>query len=218
MNQNEQSIKGKFYQNKTYSEKSMPGGGKEKLQSFQLLNLLEKGIAQNLTSFLDKDHPSPEILNQGIISLIKKYQKGDQKLYEQLFILFSYGASPNIPIIYDGIDEINSIKEGENVTLLMFGIKIDDLKLINLVLNFNPEIDKTDFLGRNAIIYAVIFGMSVKLFLNFVLISNEKFLEKGAIISTAISNFAIFLIDTLGASVRQSIKTKSFKKSKCIGH
>ena len=158
MNQNEQSIKGKFYQNKTYSEKSMPGGGKEKLQSFQLLNLLEKGIAQNLTSFLDKDHPSPEILNQGIISLIKKYQKGDQKLYEQLFILFSYGASPNIPIIYDGIDEINSIKEGENVTLLMFGIKIDDLKLINLVLNFNPEIDKTDFLGRNAIIYAVIFG------------------------------------------------------------
>ena len=158
MNQNEQNIKGKFYQNKTNSEKSIPGGGKEKLKSFQLLNLLEKGSTQKLKSFLEKEPTSLEILNQGIISIIKKYQKGDQKLYELLRILFSYGASPNIPIIYDGINGMNSIKEGENVTLLMFGIKIDDLKLINLVLNFNPDINKIDFLGRNAIIYAVIFA------------------------------------------------------------
>ena len=158
MNQNEQNIKGKFYQYKTNSEKCIPGGGKEKLKSFQLLNLLEKGSTQKLKSFLEKEPTSLEILNQGIISIIKKYQKGDQKLYELLHILFSYGASPNIPIIYDGINGMNSIKEGENVTLLMFGIKIDDLKLINLVLNFNPDINKIDFLGRNAIIYAVIFA------------------------------------------------------------
>ena len=149
MNQNEQNIKGIFYQNKTHSEKSKPGGGKEKLQTFQLLNLLEKGTPQTLKSFLDKDHPSSQILNQGIIKLIKNYQIDDQKLYELLQILFSYGASPDIPIINKNLTETDS------VTLLMFGIKNNDLKLIKLVLNYKPEIDKADKHGRNAIIYAV---------------------------------------------------------------
>ena len=158
MNQIEQNIKGKFYQSKTYSEKRIAGGGKEKLQLFQLLNLLEKGTTQNLQNFLEKEHPSPEILNQGIISLIKKYQKGEQKFYELLCILFAYGASPNISIIYDEINGNNSIKEADNVTLLMLGIKNNDLKLINIILNFNPEIDKPDKLGRNSIIYAIIFN------------------------------------------------------------
>ena len=152
MNLNDQNIKEKIYRNKTYSEKNIVEGGKEKIQTIQLLNLLEKGIPQNLKAFLEKkDHPSPQILDQGIISLIKNYQKGDQKFYDLLSLLLSYGASIDIPIIYNGI------KESDNVTLLMFGIQNNDLYLINLVLNFNPNIDKTDSRGRNAIIYAVIY-------------------------------------------------------------
>ena len=155
MNPNESSIKGKFFQKKTLSEKNIPGGGKERIQSIQLLNLLKNGHPQNLTNFLEKEHPPTHILNEGVISLIKRYQTVDEKLYELLNILFSYGASPNISVIFDGEPPI---KENENISLLMFAIKNKDLNLVNLILKFNPEINKADIYGRTPIIYAVIFN------------------------------------------------------------
>ena len=155
MNPNESSIKGKFFQKKTLSEKNIPGGGKERIQSIQLLNLLKNGHPQNLTNFLEKEHPPTQILNEGVISLIKRYQSVDEKLYELLNILFSYGASPNISVIFDGEPPI---KENENISLLMFAIKNKDLNLVNLILKFNPEINKADIYGRTPIIYAVIFN------------------------------------------------------------
>lgn len=39
----------------------------------------------------------------------------------------------------------------------MFGIIHNDIKLINLILNFHPNLEQTDNLGRSAIIYAVIY-------------------------------------------------------------
>ena len=155
MNPNESSIKGKFFQKKTLSEKNIPGGGKERIQSYQLSNLLKIGHPQNLTNFLEKEHPPTQILNEGVISLIKRYQNVDEKLYELLNILFSYGASPNISVIFDGE---HPIKENENISLLMFAIKNKDLNLVNLILKFNPEINKKDIYGRTPIIYAVIFN------------------------------------------------------------
>ena len=155
MNPNESSIKGKFFQKKTLSEKNIPGGGKERIQSIQLLNLLKNGHPQNLTNFLEKEHPPTQILNEGVISLIKRYQTVDEKLYELLNILFSYGAAPNISVIFDGEPPI---KENENISLLMFAIKNKDLNLVNLILKFNPEINKADIYGRTPIIYAVIFN------------------------------------------------------------
>ncbi len=153
MNQNEQ--KGKFFQKKTLSEKNIPGGGKERIQSIQLLNLIKNGQPQNLTNFLEKEHPLPQILNEGVISLIKRYQGVDQKLYELLNILFSYGASPDIPVIFDGEPQI---KENENISFLMFAIKNNDINLVNLILKFNPEINGEDIYRRTPIIYAVIFN------------------------------------------------------------
>ena len=155
MNPNESSIKGKFFQKKTLSEKNIPGGGKERIQSYQLSNLLKIGHPQNLTNFLEKEHPPTQLLNEGVISLIKRYQNVDEKLYELLNILFSYGASPNISVIFDGEPPI---KENENISLLMFAIKNKDLNLVNLILKFNPEINKKDIYGRTPIIYAVIFN------------------------------------------------------------
>ena len=78
MNPNE--LKG-IFQKKTLSEKNMPGGGKEGIQSFQLLNLLKIGQSQNLKNFLEKQHPSPQILNEGVKHLIKRYQGVNEKLY-----------------------------------------------------------------------------------------------------------------------------------------
>ena len=43
-------------------------------------------------------------------------------------------------------------------------------------------------------LFAVFVGMILKLILNFALISNEKILEKGAIISTSVANVIIFFI------------------------
>ena len=153
MNQNEQ--KGKFFQKKTLSEKNIPGGGKERIQSIQLLNLIKNGQLQNLTNFLEKEHPLPQILNEGVISLIKRYQGIDQKLYDLLNILFSYGASPDISVIFDGEPQI---KENENISFLMFAIKNNDINLVNLILKFNPEINEEDIYRRTPIIYAVIFN------------------------------------------------------------
>ena len=152
MNPNE--LKG-IFQKKTLSEKNMPGGGKEGIQSFQLLNLLKIGQSQNLKNFLEKQHPSPQILNEGVKHLIKRYQGVNEKLYELLNILFVYGASPDISVIFDGEPQI---KENEKISILMFAIKNNDLNLVKLILNFNPEINKEDAYGRTPIIYAVIFN------------------------------------------------------------
>lgn len=53
-------------------------------------------------------------------------------------------------------------------------------------------------------LYAVFWGMLVKLFLNVFLISNEMILEKGAIISTIIADFLIFYI--MFCKFRKSLK------------
>ena len=149
MNQNESNNKGKIFQKKTLSEKNKPG---VVIHSLQLLNLLGKRESQNLINFIEKDHPSSQILNEGVTKLIKEYNKDDQKMYGLLNILFSYGASPNISIFND------QIKENENISILMFAIKNNDIQLVNLVLKYNPEINKPDIYMKIPIIYAIIYN------------------------------------------------------------
>ena len=149
MNQNESNNKGKFFQKKTLSEKNKPGGA---IHSLQLLKLLGKRESQSLINFIEKDHPSPQVLNEGVTKLIKEYQKGDQEMYGLLNILFSYGASPNISIFND------QIKLNENISILMFAIKNNDIQLVNLVLKYNPEINKPDIYMKIPIIYAIIYN------------------------------------------------------------
>ena len=149
MNQNESNNKGKIFQKKTLSEKNKPG---VVIHSLQLLNLLGKRESQNLINFIEKDHPSSQILNEGVTKLIKEYNKDDQKMYGLLNILFSYGASPNISIFND------QIKENENISILMFAIRNNDIQLVNLVLKYNPEINKPDIYKKIPIIYAIIYN------------------------------------------------------------
>ena len=146
------NIKGKFYQIKTLSEKNIPN--KEITKSLQLTKLVEMGQVQNLRNFLEKDCPSPQMLNEAIISLLKTYNEKNQNFYEILRLLLLYGANVNLHIIFPGK---TPRKNEEKVTLLMFGIMKNDVDLVNLILSFNPDIEQTDHLGRNAIILSVIF-------------------------------------------------------------
>ena len=149
---NDSNVKGNLYQVKTHSEKSMPNI--EKTKYLQLTKLIEAEQIQNLSNFLKKDCPSPSLLNDAVIFLLKFYKKENTNFYEILHLLLLCGADVNLHII---ISEKNAIKKEEKVTLLMFGIIHNDIKLINLILNFHPNLEQTDNLGRSAIIYAVIY-------------------------------------------------------------
>ena len=147
------NIKGSIFQMKHLSENNFQG--KETPKPPKLFNLIESGQIQNLKLFIEKDRPSTQLLNEGIIYLLKQYSKENHNFYEILNLLLLKGASVNIPItIYQGNI---SIKIEENVTLLMFGIIYNDINLVKLVLNFNPNIDKVDCYGKNAIIYSIFF-------------------------------------------------------------
>lgn len=146
------NVKGNLYQVKTHSEKSMPN--KEKTKYLQLTKLIETEQIQNISNFLKKDCPSQVLLNDAVIFLLKIYNKENTNFYEILHLLLLCGADVNLHII---ISEKNIIKKEEKVTLLMFGIIKNDIKLINLILNFHPNLEQTDNLGRSAIIYAVIY-------------------------------------------------------------
>ena len=138
--------KGIFYQTKTLSDNNISG---QNIKTLQLLNLIETYQINQLNNFLEKEKLSPQILNESIISLLKKYNKENSKFYEILHLLLLYGASPNIPIF---------IKKDEKITLLMFGIIQNDIELIKLILNFKPDLEQKDNFERNAIIYAILYN------------------------------------------------------------
>ncbi len=120
----------------------------------QLTKLIEAEQIQNLSNYLKKDCPSPSVLNDAVIFLLKIYNKENSNFYEILHLLLICGADVNLHIIYS---EKNTIKKEDKVSLLMFGIIHNDIKLINLILNFHPNLEQTDSLGRSAIIYVVIY-------------------------------------------------------------
>ena len=150
---NDSNLKGNIYQIKHLSEKNIPGN--ESVKSLQLSKLIESGQVQNLNILLEKDSLSPQILNEAMITLLKIYSKENHNFYEILHILLLKGVSVNSPIVYQGNNI--SIKSEDKITLLMFGIINNDINLIKLVLNYNPNLEKADLLGRNAIIYSILF-------------------------------------------------------------
>ena len=165
---NDSNLKGKFYQIKTLSEKSMPG--KEMAKSLQLTKLIETGQVQNLKNFLEKESPSPQMLSDAISSILKMYSTENNIFYEILHLLLINGASVNTHIVYQGKKQI---KKEEKITLLMFGIINNDINLINLVLNFNPDIEQKDCINRTALIYAIIFNDNDSLDIVNILIKNK---------------------------------------------
>ena len=129
--------------------------GKEINKNLELQILIENGQINDINIFLKKNSLSPQILNEAIIILLHKYKNDNYNFYEILRLLLLNGASPNLSIIYQ--DKQNNIRQEEKVTLLMFGIIKNDINLINLILNFKPDIEQKDCFERNAIIYAILY-------------------------------------------------------------
>ncbi len=143
---------------------------KDIANSVQLIQLIENGQVQNLKNFLENNSISPQILNDSIYSLLKIYNKDDKIFYDMLNLLLMNGASVNCHIVYQGKKQI---KKEEKITLLMFGIINNDINLIKLVLNYNPDIEQMDYMGRTAIIYAIIFDNNDSIDILNLLIKNK---------------------------------------------
>ena len=172
---NEQASKGIFYQTKTFSEKNVrPGGkdlaftivpdknirdagGKDVTLTIHLNTLIDQFQIPEIDNFLKKENPSSYILSTSLSFLLKKYNLGDENFYKILDLLLQAGAIPDTSInyIFQENSKIQNISEKDNITLLMFGIIHNDIDLINILLKYNININKSDFLGNNAIIYAI---------------------------------------------------------------
>ena len=166
---NDLNMKDNYYQIETLSDKN--NDGKEMNKSLEFQNLIENGEINNINNFLNKNSLSPQILNDTIIILLHKYNNDSYNFYEILRILLQNGASPNISIIYQ--DKQNSIRQEEKVTLLMFGIIKNDINLINLILNFKPDIEQKDCFERNALIYAILYDNNDSTEIINILIKNK---------------------------------------------
>ena len=155
---NENNPKKNFYQTKTKSEKNVSNimqsqTANDVTNTHYLYKLIELSKIKELKEFIILKRPSIQVLNNGIIYLIQKYQQGNSIFYEILNILLNNGASVNLQF-----NQQNQNKILKNISLLMFAIKINDIDLINLILEYHPDINQKDFNGRTALIYALIFN------------------------------------------------------------
>ena len=157
---NENNTKNKFYQTKTISEKDVTKlmqskSTKDVTHTLCLNKLIESSETQEIIKFIIIERPSIQVLNNGIFYLIQKYQKGNSKFYEILNILLQYGASINLQL---NLNQQNQNKKLENISLLMFAIKENDIDLVKLILEHHPDINQKDCIGRTAIIYSLIYN------------------------------------------------------------
>ena len=157
---NESTSKSHIYQTKTVSDKDLPTSNNGLTLTLHLNKLIEQYQIKDIEIFIEQEKPPSKILNLGINYLLKKYNLGDENFYNLLDLLLRSGASPNNCIDYNSQENSNiqNISEKDNVTLLMFGIMLNDIKLINIILKYNPSMDQYDSLGRSAIIYAIIYN------------------------------------------------------------
>ena len=157
---NESTSKSHIYQTKTVSDKDLPTSNNGLTLTLHLNKLIEQYQIKDIEIFIEQEKPPSKILNLGINYLLKKYNLGDENFYNLLDLLLRSGASPNNCIDYNSQENpnIQNISEKDNVTLLMFGIMLNDIELINIILKYNPNMDQYDSLGRSAIIYAIIYN------------------------------------------------------------
>ena len=133
--------------NKLTDEKSIT-------QSFYLRNLIQSNDINALSQFLQDNKLSMKTLLTGIFILLQKYEKSDL-IYKMFDLLFLSGADINAPIIF--MNHRKTIEENEKITILMFAIILNDIKLIKIILKYNPDINKLDAKNRNAIVYSVLY-------------------------------------------------------------
>ena len=199
---NEGPTKNKIYQTKTVSEKNVNSGGKDLTLTLYLNKLIDQYQIQEIDTFLKKEKPSSNILKTAISLLLKKYNLGDENFYKLLDLLFQSGASPDTPISHNPQEnpKIPNISEKDNITLLMLGIILNDIDLINTILKYNPDINQCDSLGKNAIIYAVLYNHNDSTKIINLLIKNKADINYSLKIQISPNQFEHHSVFTLACS------------------
>ena len=137
-------------------------------QTLQLHKLIELENIEEIDNYLKENNLNQNSLNIEIDYILSKYQKGKNIIYSMLSLFLEKGGDINHSITWKNKNKINndllyyyfknSIESKDNITLLMFSIIMNDKNLFDLLIHFNPDINKVDSLNRNAIIYCIIFN------------------------------------------------------------
>ena len=121
-----------------------------KAKNIYLRNIIEKNQINDIIKFV-QENKQTSLIQNGILMILQKYEK-NVTFYDILNIFLSSGIDVDFPIYYEKRNII--IEEKEKITLLMFGIMCNDIDLIQLILKYNPNLNKVDSKKRNAIIYS----------------------------------------------------------------
>ena len=124
-----------------------------KAKTIYLKNIIESYQINEIKKFAQENKQTP-LIQTGILMILQKYEK-NILFYDLLNIFLACGGDIDTPIYYE--KRPFKIEEKEKITLLMFGIMFNDIKFVNLVLKYNPNLNKVDYLKRNAIIYSIIY-------------------------------------------------------------
>jgi non-canonical poly(A) RNA polymerase PAPD5/7 len=124
-----------------------------KAKNIYLKNIIESYQINEIKKFAQENKQTP-LIQTGILMILQKYEK-NILFYDLLNIFLACGGDIDAPIYYE--KRPFKIEEKEKITLLMFGIMFNDINLVNLVLKYNPNLNKVDYLKRNAIIYSIIY-------------------------------------------------------------
>ena len=137
-------------------------------QTLQLHKLIELENIEEIENYLKENNLNQNSLNIEIDYILSKYQKGKNIIYSMLSLFLEKGGDINHSITWKNKNKINndilyyyfknSIESKDNITLLMFSIIMNDKYFFDLIIHFNPDINKVDSFNRNAIIYCIIFN------------------------------------------------------------
>ena len=209
--------KGKIYQTKTVSDKDLPTTNNDVTLTLHLNKYIEQYQINDIENFIKQEKPSQNILNLGINFLLKKYKYNpgsdfsdidadnyNFNFYKILDLLLKFGASSNICIIYNSSDNskfnIPNISEKDNVSLLMFGIIVNDAELINVLLKYNPNLDHHDSFGRTPIFYAIMYNHNDSTKILNILIKNKANINSTLKIQISKNTYEIHSPFTLSCS------------------
>ena len=118
-------------------------------QTNEIRNFIDNNNINELYKYININHPSKLILQNGLIYLLDEYQK-NPSFYKFLEIFICSGIDVNETFIYNH----------QNFTLLMFGFIVNDTEFIKLILKFVQDINQNDGNNKNAIIYSVLYNMN----------------------------------------------------------
>ena len=176
----DQMSKGKLYQTKTYSDKSIPTGNKDLTNILHLTDLIKQSKIEELQNYIKTEKPSQFELKIAITELLKNYEQNKENFYIMLEIFLQSGFLINSGINITQIEDqkyFNFKELGiEEITLLIIAILLDDIEFVKIVLKYHDKktINQIDNKGRSAIVYSILYNKNDNTDILNLLIANES--------------------------------------------